>query len=212
MGRDQRLRRAGVIRKASAQPDPLEYWRQRAKYYEQVVLAVVEAVGGEVVVRDKDLSMYELSAERIDDATSKILAVLKAQPGGPPEAPAPAVTEAPVEEKKGFVVVDKRRALGPTWVEGEPAPKVVVDEMVFDRAHGINAALPDDAADTVRPYMGIDRGAPEGDRAVSMVVDAQGEFCEGGERGPVCNGAEGPHVHPKGFTGHPIRQEQEGDE
>lgn len=64
MGRDQRLRRMGIVRKQSQAPDPLEYWRERAKYFEQVVVAIVKNSPGEVVVlEDADIRGYELDAE-----------------------------------------------------------------------------------------------------------------------------------------------------
>jgi hypothetical protein len=79
MGRQERLRRMGIVRKQAEAPDPVEYWRTRARYFEQVVLAIVDAVGGEVTVQDKDLSGLELAAEEVAPGVSKIRAVKVAE-------------------------------------------------------------------------------------------------------------------------------------
>lgn len=122
MGRDSRLRRAGLIQRKQAAPDPLDYWRERAKYFEQVVVAIVKnSPGEEVVLEDADIRGYELDAE--PTATGGVR--LKLRHKDTQESPAPR---------------------GP--VGDEPCP--------------VN---------------------------------------------PDC--VSGPHVHPPGFTGHPIRQEDD---
>lgn len=143
MGRDQRLRRMGIVRKQSQAPDPLDYWRERAKYFEQVVVAIVKNSPGEqVVLEDADIRGYALDAEPTETGGVRLkllkrVAVDQVEQGG---------------EK--VLIVPKGAAVGPTV----------------------------------------------------------GGFCRGGEEGPICHGATGPHVHPEGFSGTPIRQAQEDDD
>lgn len=128
MGRDQRLRRAGVVRKTSQAPDPLQYWKERAKYFEGVVVAIVHNHPEKrVVLTDADIRGLELDAQPGEDGSVVLTLVTR---------------------------------------------------------------------DTMQESPATPIGGP----------------CEGGEKGPICHGATGPHVHPPGFSGNPIREPQEGDD
>lgn len=138
MGRDQRLRRVGIVPKKSSgpAPDPLDYWRERAKYFEQVVVAIlVNTPGQQLDLRDANILGYELDAAALEDGGVRLSLVKK-------------VT----------------------------AQVIGADGEKFNQVPTI--------------------GGP----------------CVGGEEGPICHGAEGPHVHPPGFTGHPIREPQADDQ
>lgn len=116
----------------SQAPDPLDYWRERAKYFEQVVVAIlVNTPGQQIDLHDANILGYELDAEALEDGGVRL------------------------KLRQKQVEVEKGAAVGPTTIGGP---------------------------------------------------------CVGGEEGPVCYGAEGPHVHPPGFTGRAIREPQADDQ
>lgn len=66
MGRDQRLRRAGLVPRRPQPPQDPDYWKKRAMHFERALLAAVASCPGrELEVLNQDLSGLELDAEEL---------------------------------------------------------------------------------------------------------------------------------------------------